>query len=233
MARRSRNSAAATADTRARLLEVAARHFAEHGFRGASQREIQRELGVNPAAVHYHFGSKEALYRGVIDNFIHDVQEERLRRLKEIDPALTGRARLERLLYDYFYPHVMLASTAAGFSYARILATVQHEYKSASTKIFDDIVNPVRIRYIAAIMDLFPGTPRVEIQRLLAMAVALMAVTATWHDPPPETASEDAARSLARYLAHFTTAGFEAQLGEVPRAGGRKPGKKAARKTAR
>ncbi len=232
MARRIKTLAEA-ADTRARLIEVAARHFAEHGYRGASQREIQRELGVNPAAAHYHFGSKEALYRGVIDSFIHDVQEERLRRLKEIDPGLVGRARLQRLLYDYFYPHVALASTAAGFSYARILASVQHEYKTASTKIFDDIVAPVRNRYIAAISELFPQTSRAEIQRLLAMAVALMAVTATWHDPPPLAASEDAARELARYLARFTTAGFEAQLGELPQRAGQTKRKQAARKSSR
>jgi AcrR family transcriptional regulator len=50
---------------RTRLIEVAARHFAEHGIQGASQRAIQREVGVNPATAHYYFGSKEALYRAV------------------------------------------------------------------------------------------------------------------------------------------------------------------------
>ncbi|MBB6093457.1 AcrR family transcriptional regulator [Povalibacter uvarum] len=233
MARRSKTPTA-TADTREKLIEVAARHFAEHGYRGASQREIQRELGVNPGAVHYHFGSKEALYRGVIDAFIHGVQEERLKLLKEMDPELVGRARLRRLLYSYFYPHVALASTAAGLPYARILAGVQHEYKTASAKIFDDIVAPVRNRYIAAILELFPDTPRAEIQRLLAMSVALMAVTATWHDSVPKAvANEEAVRELARELARFTAAGFEAHLGEKTRSTGGAKRKRAVRKTAR
>jgi AcrR family transcriptional regulator len=219
------------ADTRARLIEVAARHFAEHGLRGASQREIQRELGMNPATAHYYFGSKEALYRGVIDSFIHDVQEERLRRLEDVDPKLTGHDRLQRLLYDYFYPHVALSSTPAGYAYARILATVQHDRNTASTKIFDDIVAPVRRRYVSAIAELFPHTPRVEIQRLLAMGVALMAVTATWQDPSPQ-ASEDAVRELACDLARYATAGFEAQLGKLPQAAVRKR-KRAGRKDTR
>lgn len=222
----------ATADTRAKLIEVAARHFAEHGYRGASQREIQRELGVNPGAVHYHFGSKAALYRGVIDSFIHGVQQERLRLLKEMDARLTGRARLRRLLYCYFYPHVALAGTAAGVSYARILANVQHEHKTPSAKIFDQAVTPVRNRYIGAILELFPGTPRAEIQRLLAMAVALMAVTATWRDSTPKRAvNEDAAQRLAQDLARFTTAGFESHLGERLQAAGK--GSRKARKTSR
>ncbi|HMN43037.1 MAG TPA: TetR/AcrR family transcriptional regulator [Povalibacter sp.] len=233
MARRPK-TLTATADTRTKLIEVAARHFAEHGYRGASQREVQREIGMNPGVVHYHFGSKEALYRGVIDSFIHGVQEERLRLLKEMDAELAGRARLQRLLYNYFYPHVALASTAAGLSYARILASVQHEYKTSSAKIFDDIVAPVRNRYIAAIRELFPGTPRAEIQRLLAMAVALMAVTATWHDSAPKAvANEDAVRKLADDLARFTTAGFEAHLGGRTGSAGTAVRKRAVRKTAR
>lgn len=236
MARRSRKLAT-SADTRARLIEVAARHFAEHGYRGASQREIQREMGVNPAAAHYHFGSKEALYRGVVDNFIHGVQEERLRLLKEMDPSLTGHARLQQLLYNYFHPHLALANTAAGFSYARILARVQHEYQTPSSKIFDDVVAPIRNRYIAALLTLFPGTPRAQIRRLLKMAVALMAMTATWHVPVPKKVDEQAARELARELARFVTAGFEAQLGALApsarSAKRRRASRPAARTTAR
>lgn len=47
--------------TRERLLEAAARAVADHGFRGATVREICRRAGANVAAVNYHFGSKERL----------------------------------------------------------------------------------------------------------------------------------------------------------------------------
>jgi AcrR family transcriptional regulator len=205
------NSTAANG-TRARLIEVAARHFAEHGYRGASQREIQREMGMNPATAHYHFGSKEALYRGVIETFIHGIQEERLRRLAAIEPALTGRARLQRLLYDYFYPHVRIAGTPAGYSYARILANVQHDYRNTAAKVFDDAVMPVRRRYVAALGKLFPETSRADITRLLMMGVALMAVTSTWHSAAGPL-SPSAVHRLAEELARYTAAGFEALLG--------------------
>lgn len=48
--------------THDRLLNAAAIEFAEHGFNGASIRNICREAKVNIASVSYYFGSKEKLY---------------------------------------------------------------------------------------------------------------------------------------------------------------------------
>jgi AcrR family transcriptional regulator len=52
-----------TADTRQRLLDEAAKAFAERGFRNTTVAEICRRAGANIAGVNYHFGSKEVLYR--------------------------------------------------------------------------------------------------------------------------------------------------------------------------
>jgi AcrR family transcriptional regulator len=54
------------ADTRARLIQAAARLFAENGYRGASVRDICNQAGANPGAVSYHFGGKRQLYRTVL-----------------------------------------------------------------------------------------------------------------------------------------------------------------------
>ena len=53
--------------TRRRILKAASRIFAEHGFEGASIRDIVTKADVNQAAINYHFGSKEGLYRAVLE----------------------------------------------------------------------------------------------------------------------------------------------------------------------
>ncbi len=53
-------------DTRIRILEAAASIFAEHGFAATTIRHICSKAQVNLAAVNYHFGSKEGLYRETI-----------------------------------------------------------------------------------------------------------------------------------------------------------------------
>lgn len=56
MARRS------AAETRAAILEAASRRFREHGYAGASVRDIARDAGSDAALVIRHFGSKELLF---------------------------------------------------------------------------------------------------------------------------------------------------------------------------
>src|SRR5262249_33318744 len=48
-------------DTKTKILDTAERLFADQGYDATSLRQIIAEAGVNVAAIHYHFGSKEEL----------------------------------------------------------------------------------------------------------------------------------------------------------------------------
>src|SRR6201997_5819184 len=52
--------------TRDKVIKAASRAFARDGYEGASIRAIVAEADVNQAAINYHFGSKEGLYRAVL-----------------------------------------------------------------------------------------------------------------------------------------------------------------------
>ncbi|MBP6346640.1 TetR/AcrR family transcriptional regulator [Neisseriaceae bacterium CLB008] len=67
-----------------KLMHSAERLFATHGFTGTSLRQITREADVNVAAVHYHFGSKEALFLAVLNRRLLPFVEYSLARLDEV-----------------------------------------------------------------------------------------------------------------------------------------------------
>jgi len=57
-------------ETRARVLDAAARLFAERGFARVTVRDICKKARANVAAVNYHFGGKDGLYTAVMQSAI-------------------------------------------------------------------------------------------------------------------------------------------------------------------
>ena len=51
--------------TRARILDAALDLFGERGLTGTTVRDIAARAKVNVAAISYHFGGKDELYRAV------------------------------------------------------------------------------------------------------------------------------------------------------------------------
>jgi AcrR family transcriptional regulator len=60
--------------TRQKIVKAAARVFAEHGYDGSSIRSIVAKADVNQAAISYHFGGKEGLYRAVLRTALQALQ---------------------------------------------------------------------------------------------------------------------------------------------------------------
>jgi TetR/AcrR family transcriptional regulator len=56
--------------TREKILASARKEFSEKGLNGARVDRIAGASGVNKAMIYYHFGSKEALYRAVLDELL-------------------------------------------------------------------------------------------------------------------------------------------------------------------
>jgi AcrR family transcriptional regulator len=88
-------------DPRERLVEAAERLFAERGFEGASVREITTAAGCNVAAVSYHFGGKEELYRAVFVRRLAALREQRVGALHQALGEAGEHADLDLVLRTF------------------------------------------------------------------------------------------------------------------------------------
>jgi AcrR family transcriptional regulator len=61
--------------TRESLIEAASAVFAEKGYEAGSVRLITQKAKANQAAINYHFGGKEGLYREVLRAALHAFDE--------------------------------------------------------------------------------------------------------------------------------------------------------------
>lgn len=91
--------------TRARILATATAEFARLGLGGARVDEIAAKARANKRMIYHYFGSKEALFRAVLEAAYLDIREAEA--ALDLD-ALPPRAALERLVrftWDYYLEH--------------------------------------------------------------------------------------------------------------------------------
>jgi AcrR family transcriptional regulator len=91
-----------TSDARSRLLVAAEDLLREHGYDQVSVRAVNKAAGMNPAAVHYHFGSKPELVTALLESRLHAGWEGRLTELDTLSQAAAPptTAELARILVE-------------------------------------------------------------------------------------------------------------------------------------
>jgi AcrR family transcriptional regulator len=73
---KAQTSASRGADGRDRILAAALAEFSERGFDGASTTRIARRCGLTQPLIHYHFGSKDGLWRATVDGLFRRLRRE-------------------------------------------------------------------------------------------------------------------------------------------------------------
>lgn len=92
-----------TIATRAKLVAVAERLFAERGVEGVSLNEINKLAGQrNSNACQYHFGNKEGLLQAIVDKHVPGIAARRNERLDLLEAQ--GRASLRDVIRAFVYP---------------------------------------------------------------------------------------------------------------------------------
>jgi TetR/AcrR family transcriptional regulator len=70
---RTANGTAKSASSKVRLLEAAIELFAASGFEGVSTGDVASRAGYSQAIIHYHFGSKDELWREAMTHLLRDL----------------------------------------------------------------------------------------------------------------------------------------------------------------
>ncbi len=106
---------------RRRLLAVAEDLFLESGYDRVSVRAINTAAGMNPAAVHYHFGSKDDLVAALLEDRLAPLWADRLTELAARWEQ--GRApSVDELVDVVLTPLTTLSTEAAGRLHLHLLA---------------------------------------------------------------------------------------------------------------
>lgn len=148
-------------ETRTRLLDVAEKLFAERGFHGVSLREIVSAAGVNVAAAHYHFGSKEELFEQVFARCAEPVCRLTAQTLDMADEWQGRDEHLEQVLRAHLVPTLRGATgqTRNVQSYNRLRAHIMVQDRTFAAKLMSKIYSDLTRRSIRSLKRALPGLP--------------------------------------------------------------------------
>ena len=105
--------------TRGAILEAARTSFAEHGYQATTIRGVARAAGVDPALVHYFFGTKRGLFAAALE-LPYDPAEV-VRQARAGDPDRIGERLARAVIGLWDQPEV------GGRLVAMLRSAVTHE----------------------------------------------------------------------------------------------------------
>ena len=110
-----------------RILKAAEQLFSERGIDAVSLREITSAAGVNSAAAHYHFGSKEAVLEALFALRARPIAERREELLGRLKLDRQGRPKLEDVLRAFLQPALDALTTPEGVAFTMLRARMAFE----------------------------------------------------------------------------------------------------------
>ncbi len=208
-------------DTKQRILDAAESLFAREGFHNTSLRAITRQAEANLAAVNYHFGSKDALVRAVLERRLtplNQARRERLNRLRETSGANGRRPGVEETLRAFIEPTLDFRNSDPGAKdFVSLVGRALGEPDESVRKIFMRLMEPVFQLFFETLCAALPQHPHKTVFWRLVFSLGSMGQTLCLMDKPlplPEgIAPIHETETLLALLIPFLTAGMEAPCG--------------------
>ena len=165
-------SNATTIDTKTQILDVAERLIAERGFSATTLRNIVSEADVNLAAVHYHFGSKDELFRAVVHRIAAPIIKRQLETLTRLQ-AKTEEPSVEEILTAFLTPpfELIAGDERNGMLRARFMGRCQSEpepVQSVAHREFSSSLEP----FLDILQRVLPEQSRSQLMWKMDLVVA-------------------------------------------------------------
>ncbi|WP_420995279.1 TetR/AcrR family transcriptional regulator [Cupriavidus sp. 30B13] len=148
-------------ETARRMLEIAERLFAEHGVELVPLRQIVVEAGQrNRSALHYHFGSREALVSQLLNFRLAHINKVRNSYLDEVEAA--GLAGDVRAIVEASISALAdtIRDTPWGARYVQVLAQATFSPSLVNAELIDPDAMTGVLRARRMIAAALPGLPR-------------------------------------------------------------------------
>lgn len=202
-----------SAQTQQRILDASKRLFSERGYEGASLRAIADAAGVNLAAAHYHFGSKEKLLEAAFARCMTPINEERMRRLDLLE-AQDANPTVEAIVRAFVEPGLELEGDD---DLPRLVARIFAEPRSLSIPLLQKTFSAVADRYLATLARALPDVPADALRWRFHFTIGSMIQLVHFDRPlgllgdQPGGGSSGAGAGLD-HLVQFVTAGMRHDL---------------------
>ena len=195
-----------TDKTRKRILLAAETLFAEQGYAATSVRAIAATAGVNLAAAHYHFGSKQGLLEAVVHARVAPINTYRLKALATLE-CQNDNQDVDAIMTAFFAPFIN-GELSGGFP--RIMARIFGELDELIRPILEQEFLPVTQRFISALQIVLPGLDHEELQwrfhfvigamiHLLMFSQPLGSASKTQDSATPNKSTTDAFQRLQAF----------------------------------
>jgi AcrR family transcriptional regulator len=196
-------------DTKSKILDTAERLFGEFGYASTSMRQIISEAEVNLAAIHYHFGSKQALLDQVIMRKAGPVNERRLKLLDQFESeSAPDIPSIEKILVAFIAPAILLEKSP---EFIKLMGRVHAE--GLMPEIAQRNFQPVIARFFTALRQTMPDMPEKEFFWKAHFAMGAMAHALTAKPSMIPEAEQETAWSISRMLVAFISGGLRAPAG--------------------
>ncbi|QDQ29404.1 TetR/AcrR family transcriptional regulator [Chitinimonas arctica] len=205
-------------DTATRILDAAEELFVEHGFEATSMRMITQRAEVNLAAVNYHFGSKDALFKGVFTRRLTPLTQLAVQNLDGLEAEAGERPlAVERIMQAFMDAALDIAydPKRGGVIFVRLLSRTFIETHPVLRESLPRHYEELVARYAQATAKALPELDAIELQWRLNFAFSAIFNAFAGNNilrlfvTDPVVNARDP-RLIATYLVPFVVAGLTA-----------------------